>query len=102
MSSISGLLNIPVIIKPLLRIDGAGDAVYGQLINTTCYADETIKNIVDVSGKETVSSISFYIAGSTDISKDDLVVFGGKEYRIKARSAARDIKGKCLLWTVYA
>lgn len=102
MSKYSNVLKIPVKVKPFLRVDTLGDAVYDTAIDTTCYKEDKVKVVLSREGQEVVSQSTFYIENTFDIGWDDLIYFEDKDYHIKSLSGARRKEGKVALWTVYA
>lgn len=100
MEGIKELLQIPIAICPFISRDGAGDAVYGDNIDTTCYAEETLKTVLNRTGKEVLSNITFYIDGADTIGYDDLMEYFGNKYPIKSLTAIRELTGEIALWEV--
>ncbi|NLD21612.1 MAG: hypothetical protein GX664_03900 [Bacteroidales bacterium] len=94
------ILRIPITVIPYLGMDGAGDKTYGNPVETTCYAEEKITEILDNNGQKVLSNITFYVESDIDITPYDLLVYFGTEYPIKAVSAIRELDGTCVLWVV--
>lgn len=95
------VLRIPITVIPCMGIDGAGDKTYGDPVETTCYAEEKITEILDNTGQKVLSNITFYIEGDINITPNDMLKYFGTEYPIKAVSAIRETDGTCVLWVVH-
>lgn len=100
MTGYKHLLRIPVAIKPYLRKNDMLEVEYGEPIDTTCYVDYTITNIIDRDGRETISKAAFYIDGTDIVQERDLIVFD-KEYSIKSLNPIRRKNGVIALYVVY-
>lgn len=98
----SDILRIPITIIPFISIDGAGDKTYGDPVETTCYAEEKITEVLDNTGQKVTSNITFYIEEDINITPNDKLIYFDTEYPIKAVSAIRELDGTCVLWVVYA
>lgn len=96
----SEILRIPVTVIPSISIDSVGDKIYGDPVETTCYAEEKITEILDNVGQKVVSNITFYIEGDINITPNDILKYFGTEYPIKAVRAIRETDGTCVLWVV--
>lgn len=101
MSNVKKHLKILFHIKHFIEEDDALDAIYGPPQEYRCYVEESAKSIIDEFGKEAVSNTQFYIDGSTNVSRKDVMVFEGQEYRIKALDVIRNKKGTKVLKVVY-
>lgn len=82
--SLHSWLNIPLKIKPFIRRDGTGEAIYGEVIDTKCYAQGKVTLVRDVHGNDIVSQLQLYIDGNVPIKVTDKVIFNGEKYNIKA------------------
>lgn len=101
MQGIKKLLQIPVVIKPFLSSDTAGDDTYGNDIITTCYAEGKLQPVTDVSGDQVLSSFTIYIDGAEAIKSKDLILYDDREFIIKALSPVKELNGDIAIWLVY-
>jgi hypothetical protein len=92
-------MRTPVIIKPCIGLDGAGDKLYGVDINTFCMPDERTDFVFDKHGRQRVSKSTLYIDGEIIVTDDDTIIFDGKQYDIKRLSSTFD-KGERSMWAV--
>lgn len=95
--SLKAWANLPLQIKPFVKRNGTGSKIYGDTINTVCYAEGGAKVITDNTGSEVVSTQQLYVDGNISISELDSVIFEGSEKSIKSigtfyRNGKADIK----------
>jgi hypothetical protein len=99
--SLKNMCNIPIIIKPFDKRDGANNRLYKPDINALCYAEGKILKVVNNSGIEVVSQKQLYMANDlVTVGINDTVIFEGKEYPVKALGPYYD-KGAIDIQVVY-
>jgi hypothetical protein len=101
MRGIKKLLKIPLIIHPYTGQSDALDNTYDTPRVSTCYGEGTMKIIKDRNGEEVVSELTLYVDGAEILGDNDLVVYYGKTYAIKALNPIRELNGDIALWMVY-
>jgi hypothetical protein len=101
MANVEKHLKIPFHIKRCIGESDTLEALYAPPQEYRCYVEETSKSIIDEFGKETVSNTQFYISGTVDVDYKDVMLFEGREYRIKSLDVIRNKKGTKVLKVVY-
>lgn len=84
LQSLLSWLNTPVTIRPYLSIDATGDKTYGPDFTAKCYPEFSNKVVVNVSGKEVVSSHTLYFKEDVIVSSDDKILLNGTWFEIKS------------------
>lgn len=98
--SVRKLLNIPVVVKPYVKFDGAGDKTYGPDKDEMCYVSSVLTTVTNFDGVEVTSNIQLYLDGMVVVKQHDDIILHGKRYTIKAIGTFYD-KGKPDLLVVY-
>lgn len=96
-NSLKAWANLPVQIRPFVKRTGTGTKIYGDPVDTLCYAEGKIQVVSDDSGADVVSNKQLYVDGSTQVSELDSIIFEGREKSIKSistfyRGGVADIK----------
>lgn len=77
--SIKPWINVPFVIKPFLRYNGAGTKQFGSDVHAMCYPVGDNKLVTNSEGSEVTSTSQLYVDGDTAIKVTDNVVFAGDE-----------------------
>lgn len=93
-------LQIPIQVIPFIKVDGAGDKIFGDVVDTVCYAEGAIRVVTNLEGREVVSNLTLYLNGEETLTKYDEFIFDKETYQIKALNAVRDKTGIVKLWVV--
>lgn len=94
-------LRVPIIIKPFIEVDGAGDKLYGAERSALCYAEDKVQIVVNREGTEVKSTTTLYVDGAEQLSEDDLIMYTGRDKPIKALASLYDTNGIRDIWMVY-
>ena len=81
-NSLKSWINLPVTIKPFIKRSGTGSKVFGEPVETLCYAEGDVKVVKNELGEEVVSKSQLYFAGSQALSAQDSILFEGTESSI--------------------
>lgn len=77
--SLAPWINVPYIIRPFLRYNGAGTKLFDTDIASKCYPVGDVKLVTDSNGSEKTSTTQLYVPGTEPIKVTDNVVFDGEE-----------------------
>lgn len=114
-NSVKSWCDIPIEFKPFLRMDGAGDRVYGPAETIMCYLEGKVQLVRNLMGDEVTSTRKVYIPDLETINKfwpyrqgsankpiaADILVLDGIDYPVLALSPFYR-KGKIDVLVVYA
>lgn len=78
-ASLKPWINVPYVIKPFVRYNGAGTKQFDPDINSLCYPVGDVKLVTDDKGSEKTSTTQLYVDGTESIKVTDNVVFAGEE-----------------------
>lgn len=92
---------IPYSYRSYTGVSGTGSKTYGAIINDVCYADGSIKVVVNDEGVEVVSNKQLYVSGTTGIKVLDKVTFEGLTSVVKAVGTYYGTNGIAELKVVY-
>ena len=95
--SIRKWINVPITVKPYIKRSATGDKIFGESYDILCYPQGEVNIVRNWQGVEVVSNNHLYVAGDTQISKLDNVVFENEELPVQAistyyRNGVPDIK----------
>lgn len=82
-NSLKEWLNIPVKIKPFVKINGAGDKTYGTPVDAMCYVENKVSVTTDLSGNDIITTIQLFFDNSVSIKHADAITFDNKDYNVK-------------------
>lgn len=78
-NSLKSWINVPYIIKPFLRYNGAGTKQFDTDVNSKCYPVGDVKLVTDEKGSEVTSTTQLYVDGNESIKVMDNVIFADEE-----------------------
>lgn len=78
-NSLKPWINVPYVIKPFLRYNGAGTKQFDADIQSKCYPVGDVKLVTKEDGSEVTSTSQLYVDGSEPIKVTDNVIFASEE-----------------------
>lgn len=78
-NSLKPWINVPYIIKPFLKYNGAGTKQFGDDVPSKCYPVGDVKLVTNTEGAEVTSTTQLYVDGNEPVKITDNVVFADEE-----------------------